>query len=398
MSLSKRLICRNSAVGLLLSLCLLSPGNLAAQQLSAQAKVSVLTCGQGKELYALFGHTAIRVVDPVSGIDRVYNYGTFDPKQPFFYWRFLMGKLEYELTVTNFSQFFQEYSSAGRSIREQELHFPPGLLSRIYDSLEVNALPRNRGYTYDFFEDNCTTRAIGLIYKLADDARFDDFFGHTTNLTYRKELRPYTRQSPWLLVGIDLLLGRYADAQITNYQSCFLPANLMNGLAKTDWTGEPEILYEGSSHTGKASGIFDPMVVLWLLAVLLASEILLMKTCRRTSARVDMVIFTLTGFLGLLFLSLRIFSEHPALQSNMNILWANPLNLLFVLFLFKDRKRAAKIYTVFYAAVLSFMLVTWNRIPQQVPLEIMPVLFLLAFRSLQRIFVFVEKPEKTISQ
>jgi len=337
-------------------------------------------------------------VDRVNGIDRIYNYGTFDPGQSFFYWKFLMGSLEYELSVTNFTAFYEEYTSENRSIYEQELNFPAGLLDRIYDSLEINALPENRGYKYDFFEDNCTTRAFGLIYKLAGDARFDDFFNHPTDLTYRKELRQYTQHRPWLQLGINLLLGRYSDSKISNLQGFFLPANLMNGMAKTDWTGEPKLLFEGQAQPAKTGSIFNPMVAMWLLAMLFASEILFLRTNRRTSAWVDMFIFTFTGIPGLLILLLRLFSDHPSLQSNLNIMWANPLNLLFAFFLFKDWNLPARIYMIFYAALLSFLLVTWSRIPQQVPLEIMPVLFLLAFRSLQRVFVFVEKPEKTNKQ
>ena len=46
-------------------------------QLSEQAQISVLTCGPGDELYSIFGHTAIRIQDNLSGFDTVYNYGMF---------------------------------------------------------------------------------------------------------------------------------------------------------------------------------------------------------------------------------------------------------------------------------------------------------------------------------
>ena len=398
MSLSKKLIYNWLRIVLLLLIYQCSPASVSAQPLSDEAKISVLTCGPGSELYARFGHTAIRVSDSVRGIDRVYNYGTFDFNQRYFYWRFLMGTLEYELATTDFEEFYEEYTTENRSIYEQVLNFDPDLLNRIYDSLEINARPENRGYYYDFFEDNCTTRVLELIYTLASDSTYNEFFTHPSNLTYRKELRPYIQQNPWLSLGINLLLGRHADTKITNYQSYFLPENLMNGLAKTDWAEEPNTLFASQLQVSKENRFFNPMIVFWLVAVLFVSEILFMKTSRRTSTWFDMVIFTLTGLLGLLFLSLRLFSDHPSLQSNLNILWANPLNLLFVLFLFKDWNKAAKIYAVFYAILLSFCLVTWNRMPQQMTLEIMPILALLAFRTFQRIFVFVEKPEKLINQ
>lgn len=398
MSLSKSRICHRLRLLWLFFIYLCCTGGLSAQQLSDQVKISLLTCGQGDELYSLFGHTAIRVADCEAGVDRVYNYGTFDPDQSFFYWRFLMGSLEYELSVTNFTAFYEEYTSENRSIYEQELNFPAGLPDRIYDSLEINALPENSAYRYDFFEDNCTTRSIGLIYNLAEDERFDDFFNHPTDLTYRKELRQYTQHRPWLQLGINLLLGRYSDTKISNLQSFFLPANLMSGLAKTDWAGEPSLLFEGKSQPVKAFGISNPMIVFWVLAAFFILEILLLKTNRRTSDWFDIFLFAATALPGIILLLVRLFSEHPALQSNINIIWANPLNLLFALFLFKNWSKAARIYSVFYAVLLSFMLVSLNKMPQQIPLEIMPVLFLLAFRTLQRIFLFVDKPEKVITQ
>ena len=53
-------------------------------KLSGKAEISILTCDPGKELYSSFGHTAIRIIDPVLGFDKVYNYGTFDFATPNF--------------------------------------------------------------------------------------------------------------------------------------------------------------------------------------------------------------------------------------------------------------------------------------------------------------------------
>jgi len=367
-----------------------SPATIAGP-LSDQARMSILTCGQGEELYAVFGHTAIRVVDPANRIDKVYNYGTFDFEQSHFYFRFLSGKLDYELTVTTFNIFFEEYSSENRTIYEQTLNFNPALLNRIYDSLEVNAMIENRTYRYDFFEDNCTTRVLGLIYALAGDQRYDDYFHYPSGVTFRNELKQYIRHFPWLSLGINLLLGTYSDQKISNYQSYFLPSNLMNGLAKTDWVGEPVLLFQGREKFDKSHELFSPMVFFWLLLVVYVLEILVMKTSQQTSELFDQVIFSVTGTLGLLFLFLMIFSHHPSLLKNMNILWANPLNLLFLVALRLGWKKFANAYLILYGVLIFFCVVTWNNMPQKLPLEIMPLLALLAFRTVQRFFGFVKK-------
>ena len=38
--------------------------------------ISIITCTPGKDLYAKFGHTAIRVVDYTIGEDAAFNYGS----------------------------------------------------------------------------------------------------------------------------------------------------------------------------------------------------------------------------------------------------------------------------------------------------------------------------------
>src|SRR5690554_8124946 len=81
-------------------LFLLLCGQLYAQpeQLSEQAKVSVITCGTGDEMYSIFGHTALRFVDKEQQVDAVFNYGTFDFSTPNFYAKFIKGDLLYYLS------------------------------------------------------------------------------------------------------------------------------------------------------------------------------------------------------------------------------------------------------------------------------------------------------------
>ena len=70
--------------------------------LTTNARISLITAEPGKELYTSFGHSAIRVYDPATGLDLVYNYGTFDFDAPGFYPNFLRGKLNYSLSVYDF--------------------------------------------------------------------------------------------------------------------------------------------------------------------------------------------------------------------------------------------------------------------------------------------------------
>jgi hypothetical protein len=91
-----------------------------AQELQCGYRITLLTCAPGNELYSIFGHTAIRVQDSLSGSDQVFNYGTFE-FSPDFYVQFIRGKLLYSLSVEDFNDFLYTYKMESRSVVEQEL-------------------------------------------------------------------------------------------------------------------------------------------------------------------------------------------------------------------------------------------------------------------------------------
>ena len=98
---------------------------LMGQSLHAQvrrndsASVSLLTASPWNgALYALFGHTAIRVQDDSTGMDAVFNYGFFDSSQPGFIYNFVRGRTDYILGVTSFADFLYEYNAKGQQVVE----------------------------------------------------------------------------------------------------------------------------------------------------------------------------------------------------------------------------------------------------------------------------------------
>ena len=112
--------------------------------LSDSVRVSLLTMLPGDEVYSLFGHSAIRIRDAASGLDRTYNYGTFSFDQPFFVLRFLRGSLNYRLDTAPFWAELDHYQTLQRPIIEQTFALSPETAWALYDLLEINALPENR--------------------------------------------------------------------------------------------------------------------------------------------------------------------------------------------------------------------------------------------------------------
>ena len=104
----------------LIAAALTAPYALQASEtqslLSDSAKVSIITCSPGTEIYELFGHSAIRVYDKNNGIDEVFNYGLFDFNQESFIYRFVRGKTDYMVGSCSTSYFLWEYLDRGSAV------------------------------------------------------------------------------------------------------------------------------------------------------------------------------------------------------------------------------------------------------------------------------------------
>ncbi|MEM6328129.1 MAG: DUF4105 domain-containing protein, partial [Bacteroidota bacterium] len=198
--------------------------------LSDSATASVLTMLPGEEVYSLWGHSALRVRDPATDLDRTYNYGTFDFEQPGFVVRFLRGHLDYMLDTAPFEVEVYKYRDLlQRPMIEQTLDLPPETVRALFAALEENARPENRAYRYDFIWDNCSTRLLDMV-----DGALRDTGQPTVTLpdgesteTFRDLLDPYTEGHPWLDVGTNLGLGLPTDGVPTPRERIFLPLEFM---------------------------------------------------------------------------------------------------------------------------------------------------------------------------
>ncbi|MBC7849008.1 MAG: DUF4105 domain-containing protein, partial [Chitinophagaceae bacterium] len=129
---------------LLLTVCF----NTFSQVDSCRLRITLLTCSPGEELYAAWGHTAIRVTDSMAGTDMVYNYGTFDDTDPLFLANFTKGLMRYSLSSYPFEEFVREYTFYKRGIIEQDLDLECADKNRIYAALKQNDRDENRFYNY----------------------------------------------------------------------------------------------------------------------------------------------------------------------------------------------------------------------------------------------------------
>lgn len=216
----------------------------AMPALSEGARLSLLTCAPGEELYARYGHTAIRVEDKPNNLDVVFNYGIFDFNTEHFYWKFVRGETWYELGAAPYYWFMREYELTNRPVYEQELNLTSEQRQQLWDALLTNFQPENRKYLYNFVFDNCATRPYYLIARTLGDTLVSDYAGYT-GVTYRTFIRHYTGALSWENAGINLLFGPKADQPMNNEQRLFLPEELMFFMQSAHLSDGTPVLREG---------------------------------------------------------------------------------------------------------------------------------------------------------
>lgn len=375
-----------------LAVLLLSAMNLGAQTLplSPRAEISVITCGRGaEELYSAFGHSAIRVYDPVNRIDYAYNYGVFDFDQPNFYLNYTKGLLLFKLGVYAYPDFVNSYVYYNRWVTEQVLNLSPGQKQRIFDYLEWNALPENETYRYDYFYNNCANKVRDVFAQtLGDSLHFDDSY-ITTSYTIRQLTDLYLTDQPWGDLGIDICLGLPMDKKASPYEYMFLPDYVLSSFdhATVSRGGQEEPLVKAKipvfvNTPREASPAF---VHPWMVfgALLLVAVALSAWDFRRKDVSLwfDALLFMTTGAIGVLLLLLWTATDHQAAARNMNLLWALPTNLFFLAVLRQKARPSLRKYFLGVAALSLILLLSWSFLPQQMNPFLVPLVAAIAVRA-----------------
>lgn len=234
---------RKHLLFIILSLLFCTP--LSAQiLLSDSAKLYLLTCTPGTEVWSKYGHTGIRVCDEANKMDIVFNYGIFSLMEDGFYLKFIKGETYYQLGIESYSHFVRFYNKIGRKTYLQELNLTSEQKQQVFDALMVNYQPENRFYLYNFVFDNCATRPYYLLKNALQDTIISSYQGYA-NQPFRSTITHYTGPYSWVDFGINLVFGSKADQPMTNEQRLFLPEELMFYLSEAHLSdGTPLVSHE----------------------------------------------------------------------------------------------------------------------------------------------------------
>lgn len=358
--------------------------------LSPQAEISVITCGRGSdELYTAFGHSAIRVVDPVNRIDYAYNYGVFDFDQPNFYLNYTKGLLLFKLGVYAYPDFVNSYVYYNRWVTEQVLNLSPGQKQKVFEFLEWNALPENETYRYDYFYNNCANKVRDVFAQiLGDSIHFDDSY-ITTSYTIRQLTDLYLTDQPWGDLGIDICLGLPMDKKASPYEYMFLPDYILSSFdhATISHGGAPQPMVKAKVPVfvnlprEPVKAPVHPWVVMGAFALVAFSLSLWDWRRKKLTVWFDGVLFFATGAVGVLLLLLWTATDHQAASGNMNLLWALPSNLIILAAFSKRARPKVRKYFLLVSIVSLLLLLTWSFLPQQLNNYLLPVVAAIAVRS-----------------
>lgn len=351
-------------------------------------RVSLLTCSPGEEVYELYGHTAIRVQESLTGNDVVFNYGVFNFNAPHFIYRYVRGETDYMLAVAPFSFFMEDYIKRGSAVYEQELNFSQPELRKLVDALNKNCQPENCVYRYNFFFDNCATRP-----RLQIEAAAGSFVKYEEDLdmeTFRQAIYKCTENHLWARFGIDLCLGSEADREMTPLEKLFIPGSLKDAFSRAlimPAKGEYRDLVRSTvaltpEKPIPADTTISPTTVAFLLLLLVCGVSIWGVMIDRVWWGIDVVLFGAAGCVGCILAFLALFSQHPAVGSNWNLCVFHPFHLLILpLLIWNARGRRKDYYHAANLLVLLLFIAFMSILPQKINPAILPLALSLWVRS-----------------
>ena len=366
--------------------------------------ISLLTCGPGQEVWSYYGHTALRIEDHAHSNDLAVNWGMFSFQQDNFILRFVFGMTDYQIGIFPMSRFIEEYTSEGRWVLQQRLALTREEKLKILAAIDENNKEENRTYRYNFFFDNCTTRARDMIINHLS-AHTTDFKNVDAQSTYRDEIHKWNESHRWARFGNDLLLGYMADRPINKEEWEFLPKNLSDDFATearkdtVQQKGTPADEYLQESRYIKlvdstfyviqpqaevtASESITPFMVIAALGVVILVLCLVELKQKKNFWWIDTILLTATGLPGLILLAM-VFSQHPTVQVNFQMLILNPLNLLFV-FQVSRKMRKGKMHWYYNIwgtlLVISLFMQIWQHYAEGFGILALSLLLRYAVRS-----------------
>lgn len=207
-----------------------------------------------------------------------------------------------------------------------------------------------------------------------------NFSNRVLEESHRELINSHLNENLWLRFGTNLMLGKLLDNNSDKYQSTFLPIYLKEEIGNSYLNGIPLVKSEQALNTinKKNIGNFQN----WISPVVTFS-ILFLIFLFWFPRSVELTVISLIGGIGLVLSLMWLFSDHPEVRDNFNILWCNPLYLMYIPLMIKDKSN----FTLALVLLLTLLCtpLVWILKIQTFDIAIIPVLLILGLVNYKQI-------------
>lgn len=305
---------------------------------SDSVQVLLVTLGPGEVVWERFGHNGLWI-HRTDGPDRFYHWGVFSFEAEDFWPRLLSGHMRYAMVGVDPDRWLAYVRSADRTTRIQRIGLSPEETSELVRDLERTDTPEARWYDYDYYRDNCSTRARDALDRVLGGLIRRTLSPVETPHTYRWHTRRLLGPVPPAYLGIQLALGPRADRPLSLHEETFTPPTLADHLTRvTRPDGSPLVTWDRVLKESRDNA--EPVaprshLPLYLLLGLAGGGLLALlgrAATRRTWARRSLALLgglwgLAAGLMGLLLALAWAFTDHVFWYRNQTLLQISPLHL-----------------------------------------------------------------------
>ena len=307
------------------SLTLAQQDSLAITESDDFVKASILVATPSNVLYSCVGHASIRMQCPYHDLDVVYSYEADSVTEKIL--TFFRGKLTMGMAALPLESVLADYGKDGRGIVEYPLNLPLDSRKQLWKYLDER-VKEGTNLPYDYLNRSCALACLRAIQGaiLPDTLSFGKWDDRIVRKTRRTLLGDRISEFPWNRFVIFSIAGTEADRAITPINKVVLPADLIDVLQNTTFSGQP-VLGDANEllcqivETERA-GMITPVVV--ACALLLLAFV----SCFWLRRSLSFLLLALQSFFGLSVTYLIFFSELPVTDFSWLLIPFNPLPLL----------------------------------------------------------------------
>lgn len=313
----------------------------------SQVDVYLQTVGQGEQVYAMGGHTLLRIVDRVARTDVVFNWGVFDFNEPNFLLKFAKANAKYRMAAYSMRDNLAMYRYEHRSLVQERLNFTLLQKEAFMRAVIDSSQPENLYFRYHYYFANCSTKVFDMIDAGLNGNLTASFTAKMVSDTPRQALREAFNYFPYLQSTIDILMNSDVDGPMNQKQDSFLPLRLQKHLQQMPQYDDTGADIPGTKLLSEKTVLLDfpapkpdsywgtQVLFVLLVPVLLVGLVWSFKQgpapwVFRLMGVASIVWGAISSFFGVILLLVWFWSEHEHGKHSANVLLLWPLDALWM--------------------------------------------------------------------